>query len=61
LDVVENEPIASNNELLALPNVFVTPHVAAKSREAFDKVGLVAAQEVVRVLNNEAPHFKVND
>lgn len=61
LDVVENEPIANNNELLTLPNVFVTPHVAAKSREAFDSVGFVAAQEVVRVLNNDTPHFKVND
>lgn len=61
LDVVENEPIASDNELLSLPNVFVTPHIAAKSREAFNQVGLVAAQEIVRVLNHEAPHFKVTD
>jgi len=51
LDVVAVEPISEDNELLSLPNVFVTPHVAAKSREAFDTVGLTAAEEVVRVLN----------
>lgn len=60
LDVVTVEPVAPDNELLTLPNVFVTPHVAAKSVEAFDAVGLAAAQEVVRVLNGEAPKNQVN-
>ena len=60
LDVVAIEPISEENELLSLPNVFVTPHVAAKSREAFDTVGLTAAEEVVRVLNDQTPFFKVN-
>lgn len=60
LDVVEVEPISAHNELLTLPNVFVTPHSAAKSREALDTVGLTAAQEIVRILNNKTPLFKVN-
>ncbi|MGY3742976.1 phosphoglycerate dehydrogenase [Leuconostoc inhae] len=60
LDVVAVEPISEDNELLSLPNVFVTPHVAAKSREAFDTVGLTAAEEVVRVLNGQEPRYKVN-
>ncbi|MBZ6007820.1 phosphoglycerate dehydrogenase [Leuconostoc gelidum subsp. aenigmaticum] len=60
LDVVAVEPISEDNELLSLPNVFVTPHVAAKSREAFDTVGLTAAEEVVRVLNGKAPRYQVN-
>lgn len=60
LDVVAIEPISEENELLSLPNVFVTPHVAAKSREAFDTVGLTAAEEIVRVLNDQKPFFKVN-
>lgn len=60
LDVVAVEPISEDNELLSLPNVFVTPHVAAKSREAFDTVGLTAAEEVVRVLNGQAPRYQVN-
>jgi len=60
LDVVAVEPISEDNELLSLPNVFVTPHVAAKSREAFDTVGLTAAEEFVRVLNGQAPRYQVN-
>jgi D-3-phosphoglycerate dehydrogenase / 2-oxoglutarate reductase len=60
LDVVAVEPISEDNELLSLPNVFVTPHVAAKSREAFDTVGLTAAEEVVRGLNGQAPRYQVN-
>ncbi|MGR8809823.1 NAD(P)-dependent oxidoreductase [Leuconostoc citreum] len=60
LDVVTNEPISDNNALLGLSNTFITPHIAAKSREAFDAVGLAAAKEVVRVLNNEAPLNQVN-
>jgi len=60
LDVVAVEPISEDNELLSLPNVFVTPHVAANSREAFDTVGLTAAEEVVRVLNGQAPRYQVN-
>ena len=50
LDVVAVEPVEPDNVLLTLPNVFVTPHVAAKSIEAFDAAGLAAAQDVVRVL-----------
>lgn len=60
LDVVTEEPATKDNPLLKMPNVFVTPHIAAKSIEAFDSVGLAAAKEVVRVLNNEKPLNQVN-
>lgn len=60
LDVVTVEPVDPNNELLTLPNVFITPHVAAKSVEAFDAVGLAAAEDIVRVLAGEKPKFQVN-
>lgn len=60
LDVVAVEPVEPDNVLLTLPNVFVTPHVAAKSIEAFDAVGLAAAQDVVRVLKGEQAKNQVN-
>ena len=60
LDVVAVEPVEPDNVLLTLPNVFVTPHVAAKSIEAFDAVGLAAAQDVVRVLKGESAKNQVN-
>lgn len=31
LDVLEQEPVQANNPLLALPQVFVTPHVAGQT------------------------------
>ena len=37
LDVFEQEPIDSNNELLKLDNVVLTPHVAYKTEEALNR------------------------
>ena len=37
LDVFEKEPIDSNNRLLKLDNVVLTPHVAYKTEEALNR------------------------
>ena len=37
LDVFEKEPIDSNNRLLKLNNVVLTPHVAYKTEEALNR------------------------
>lgn len=54
LDVFEKEPTAPN-PLLGLPNVVVTSHVASATVEAARRMGVLAAQEVVRVLSGETP------
>lgn len=58
VDVLASEP-ASASPLLDTPNTLVTPHVAAQTTEAIDRMGLWAAQDVIRVLGGESPLYPV--
>lgn len=60
LDVTVQEPLPADSELLQLPNVFVTPHIAANSKEAHENVGLYAAEEIVRLLTGKEVRSQVN-
>lgn len=55
LDVFEQEPIAADNPLLAFPNVIVSGHTSWYSETAITNLHTKAAEEVIRVLKNEAP------
>jgi D-3-phosphoglycerate dehydrogenase len=48
LDVFSAEPYSG--PLLELPNVVVTPHLAASTEEAQDRAGLIVAEQVVAAL-----------
>jgi D-3-phosphoglycerate dehydrogenase / 2-oxoglutarate reductase len=54
LDVLEDEPNVPP-ELLALPNVLLTPHVAFTSDASLRELRRWASEEVVRVLQGERP------
>lgn len=54
LDTFAHEPV-QNPRLLALPNVVLTPHAGAQTREAVNNMAIMAAQEVVRVLSGRPP------
>lgn len=60
LDVYENEPIDPDSPLLNMDNVILTPHYAAMTRDALERMSMIAAEDVVTVLNGGTPKFPVN-
>ncbi len=59
LDVFQKEPPAGS-ELLALPNLIATPHIAASTQEAQERVGFRIAEAVRDYLTTGAVHNAVN-
>jgi D-3-phosphoglycerate dehydrogenase len=59
LDTFSQEPLVESC-LFNVPNVILTPHIGASTMEASNRVGIMAAEEVIRVLSGFAPHHPVN-
>src|SRR6185503_5482638 len=56
LDVTDPlEPLPADHELRKLPNVILTPHIAAGGIEMRREMGALAVEEVVRFANGFAP------
>lgn len=55
LDVFENEPPSSDNDLFTHVNVILSPHSAALTKEAKEQMSLHAVQGVVDVLEGRNP------
>lgn len=60
IDVFEVEPISTDDPLLQLDSVIVTPHSAYYTEESLYALQYGAAAEVARVLNGEEPVSAVN-
>jgi D-3-phosphoglycerate dehydrogenase len=60
LDVFEQEPVDSNNPLLAMDNVIVLPHTASYSDAAFKRLRTSVGAEVARVITGHKPLHIVN-
>ena len=60
LDVFEKEPIDSDNPLLKMDNVVVTPHSASYSDAAFKRLRTSVGQEAARILSGRWPKNAVN-
>lgn len=53
LDTFATEPPDAANPLFALPNVLVTPHVAAATTDAMMRMGTIAASNIISYLRGE--------
>ena len=60
LDVLEKEPPASSNPLLAMENVIVTPHSAYYSDDSVERMRRSVGTEAARVLSGRWPKNLVN-
>ena len=60
LDVHTKEPIDPENPLLKLDNVVVSPHIGSASRETRTKMAVMAANNLVSVLEGRIPPNLVN-
>ncbi|MEH7081621.1 2-hydroxyacid dehydrogenase family protein [Neobacillus drentensis] len=59
IDVFEFEPEISDG-LKKLKNVVLTPHIGNATYEARDAMAIMAAGNIVKVLNGEAPSYVIN-
>ncbi len=55
IDVLVEDPPRADHPLLSLPNLIVSPHSAALTEEAFLRMGMDAAGDILRVLRGEKP------
>lgn len=58
LDVYDLEPLPAGDPLLALPNVVLTPHMAAHSGEALLRMAMVV-EDVIAVIEGREPKHPV--
>jgi D-3-phosphoglycerate dehydrogenase / 2-oxoglutarate reductase len=53
LDVFVEEQAPQDNPLLTLPNFIAAPHVAGVTREAVDRMGIAAVENILSVLDGK--------
>ncbi len=60
LDVTDPEPLQAEHPILGLENAVVCPHIASASLQTRTKMAVLAAENIVAVLNGEKPKTPVN-
>jgi phosphoglycerate dehydrogenase-like enzyme len=59
LDVFDQEPPEPDNPLFELDNVVLTPHLSSFTHEGRERMGMTAAEDILRVLRGETPKYQV--
>lgn len=54
LDVTDPEPLPSDHSLLSLPNVLVTPHIGSATYETRNRMAMLAVDNLLAGLSNQA-------
>ena len=60
LDVTDPEPLPASHPLASLPNAIVVPHTASGTVQTRDAMAVLAARNLLAVLNGERPPICVN-
>jgi len=60
LDVFDPEPIPPDSEIIQLPNVFLSPHIAGVTAPSYPKMFTLMVDEMIRFLNGHEPHYELN-
>lgn len=61
LDVTDPEPLPGDHELLTLPNITVTPHIASSTAETRDAMAVLTAENILAGLRGERLPAQVNE
>jgi phosphoglycerate dehydrogenase-like enzyme len=59
LDVTEPEPLPAGSPLYALPNAFLTPHIAGSLGNELERLGRIVADELERLVAGLPPAHEV--
>ena len=60
IDVTEAEPLATDDPLLRLPNLLVTPHIASASVTTRERMAELAVENLLEALAGRKPPHCVN-
>ncbi len=60
LDVYESEPLAKDSPLLKFPNLVLTPHLGASTKEAQESCGIEVAEVIADALSGGAIRNSIN-
>lgn len=50
-DVLEDEPIQSNEKLIGVENIIITPHVGSRTYESVERQGLMAVNNLLKMVS----------
>ncbi|MFF2887387.1 2-hydroxyacid dehydrogenase [Paenibacillus sp. NPDC057967] len=59
LDVYQQEPLPADHPLIALPNALLLPHIGSGTAKTREDMALLAAHNLVAVLQGEEPPYRV--